>query len=542
MMKLTRNLFILSTLLISTLLFAGRLWAEEASEPYKRTVSFEFEAIVNAKKYDIEIKNRKTDEAKLYTTESAEWEGSLVPGTYLMRIRSKDKRGVAGNWSTPEEFTVQLESTKLVAPKPQEKIETKENEEYKVVFKWKPVPGAKQYHFELIGENGEALKKENLDSNSYEINLKVAKSYSWKVSAVNELGVESDAIAVDQFTLLGKQLDKVIITKPETKFVRELAWKGPEFAEGFDYYLSRYSTKTKTWAKVKTEKDFKNQKIPFSDKFPGGKYKLQVRSSAKDRVVSKTEEVVFQVVEGNRSPAAEEVATIRESIDRTNGWFAVASYLVTNINYSGSFFDANGVQSNAVFDAVGGTGRLGIGYLDSLYPWGFLTIIDDGGFVIDNANYTFASLEMSADYRRQSGSRGESRHQFGIFTKELPEVQGDANTQSVTTTKMAVGGFHYGYEYWYGLTNKLGLQVNMHSYFNLAKIKTPNNQGIAPDVSFQLGLLGSYRISQKATGLMGYAYRRDAMSYYMDTTSGDRLKQSVEIFGHYLNFFLEWTL
>ncbi|WP_226987938.1 hypothetical protein [Bdellovibrio bacteriovorus] len=66
--------------------------------PYRRLVNFEWEAIENAKSYEIELKQVKAkgEDAKTFTfkvTEAA-WNGRLTPGKYMMKLRSRDYRGV----------------------------------------------------------------------------------------------------------------------------------------------------------------------------------------------------------------------------------------------------------------------------------------------------------------------------------------------------------------------------------------------------------------------------------------------------------------
>jgi hypothetical protein len=246
------------------------------------------------------------------------------------------------------------------------------------------------------------------------------------------------------------------------------------------------------------------------------------------------------MIEGDRSEEAETTALIRESIERTKGWFAIASYLVTALTYSGVNSDNLAGNSLQVTfpQNFGGTGRLGLGYLSSETPWGFLGIADLGGFIVRGKNPTFASAEFNVIYRTELGARGELRQQYGVFYKEIPELIALNTDEIRSIDKIASLGPHAGLEYWVAVSPKLGFQMNGHIYPNLVSVKTPNGNPITLSFSYQLGLLGSYRLSRTTTGLMGYAYRKDSQAY----KSKANKTNSIDLTGHYLNFFLEWPL
>jgi hypothetical protein len=330
------------------------------------------------------------------------------------------------------------------------------------------------------------------------------------------------------------------VTVAKNGFVREIKWTRPLYTEGFDYILSRWDAEKKEWTPISKANLEKSSQLDFDAAWKGGTYRLVVRAAAFNRVSSKSVISNFKVVNGDRSPASEANATLRQSIDRTTGFFGIASYLMTQMNYSGVNSD-NGGNAKLKVDLpsnFGGTGRVGIGYLSENSPWGGLSILDLSGFVVNDQNPTFASLEVSGIYRSDYGKRGEIRQQFGLFYKEMPEIIALNVNQVARIDKIVSAGPHYGIEYWYAKDPKLGYQINMHLYPSMMSIKTPTGNSLKPSLSYQLGLLGSYRLSNRMTGLAGYAYRRDSASYESVTKS----LNTVDITGHYLNFFLEWAL
>lgn len=532
----------LSFLTLAVLLAAHPVKAEH----YRRNVEFEWEQVEGAKSYEVELTpmlNEKVGKTQKYKTKEGAWSGPLTPGIYKMRMRANDQRGVPGVWSDEEQFKVGLEPARLIAPKSMEKILAASADKKEIKFSWAPVGGAEKYEFSITSDDGEFTETETTSQPNFSLNLVVAKNYSWKVKAIGS-GAESDAQALAQFSLYGQALTPPKLEKPEHGFVRAVAWEPPAFASSYAYSLTRWNPEQKKWEAVALEQAHKTPEVKFSSKWKGGRYKLIVKAHGKLRQPSGKSEVEFNVVEGNRSPAAQEIAITRESIDRFHGWYSVASYLITMVNYIGDNRDLN---ANLNYSAIGGTGRLGAGYLSNDTAWGFIGIADLGGITIEGAKtFTFASLEASGIYRSRLGDKGEIRQHFGLFYKELPETIG-RTTDSITSSNIiATAGPHYGAEYWHALTPKLGFQLNAHLYPSLMTIKTANGQPIKLSLSRQMGVLGSYRLKRDVTGLAGYAYRMDQVTYRAKPGSASVADEgdynSVKLEGHYLNLFLEWAL
>lgn len=512
------------------------------AEPYRRHVETEWEPIEGAKSYEIELTlGQKT--LKFKTTDPV-WSGRLVPGVYGMRLRAKDARGVPGDWSPSEPFKVGLETPAPQSPKADEKIMSDQEEKTPVAFHWGTIGGAHDYVLSVKSDDGSFTKEEKLAATNLTLTLPVGHAYRWEVKGIGPDG-ESDEPAKASFNLYGKRLEPVKFDKPENDFVREIKWERPDHTKDYRYSLQRYDGKEKKWEKVAGDQHFEANQLNFDPQWPGGTYRITAVAQGELRPDSERSRIQFKVRSGDRSPAAEESATIRQSIDRLTGWYAIASYLVTVMDYQGVNYDR--ANSRLHYSAIGGTGRVGAGFFPtSGGPFGFLGIVDYSGLTIDGGGtYTYASAEGNLIYRTDVGARGELRQQAGIFYKELPETAGPSATQITETNNLKTIGPHYGVEYWYAMTPKLGFQLNLHLYPALMAMKTTNGEKIDPTISTQLGLLGSYRLQKNLTGLLGYAYRRDRTDYMAvpgqgSAKSGD--VNSVQITGHYLNLFLEWAL
>lgn len=513
--------------------------------PYRRLVNFEWDAIEGATSYEIELQQAKEKgDGKIFKfkTSTAAWNGRLSAGKYIMKLRSHDYRGVPGEWSAPSDFNVGLEAVVLKSPLPQTQINSKDELTEEVNFDWAPVGGADSYRFELTSEDGKTSVHENIKDTSFKTKIPVAMNYTWKVSATNTEGLESDAVAVSQFSILGKVLNSPKLQKPETEFVREVKWDHPVHTTNYDVFLFKYSIENKKWEKFKTMENVQGDTLSFDPAWPGGKYQIAVRAKSSLRPSSTLSKETFKVHSGDRSPAAEYVTLVRSSIERMSGWYAIGSYLITEMKFAGSNPEKN---STVAYSAVGGTARFGLGWFNPNTPWGFLSIIDMSGFTFKGSTRTFASVEMNAIYKKPVGDRGEARFQIGPYYKELPETVGDIFSGASQDFTISAAGPHLGAEYWYSLTPKFGIQVNAHIYTSLLKVSTPNGEPLTPTLSTQFGFLGSYRFTNSLTGLAGYARREDKLSYKAVPSSSNFASpgdvNESTIVGNYLNLFAEWS-
>ena len=236
-------------------LFLNILVLEASATPFRRLVNFEWEVIEGATSYEIELKQSKAEGGKTFKfkTKEAVWNGRLTPGNYMMRLRALDYRSVPGDWSADSEFNVGLEPAVLKSPAANAKIDTKENSTADLNFEWAPVGGADKYHFELTSEDGKTKIEQDVTEPKLKLSVPVAANYTWKVTSSSNEGINSEAAAVGQISVLGKAVEAPKVAKPESDFVRELKWNKPDNATGFDVVLFKYDGPTKKWQKYRSE-------------------------------------------------------------------------------------------------------------------------------------------------------------------------------------------------------------------------------------------------------------------------------------------------
>jgi hypothetical protein len=401
----------------------------------------------------------------------------------------------------------------------------------------------------IVDEQNKSLYSQKIRSNKLSVVLAVAKKYTVEVSAEKEGSVASEVATKSTFVLQGPALSAPRIELPRSRFVRQLEWSPSKYADDYDFILWQQNPVNKKWDLLH-KTNLTATTLNFDSRWPGGKYMMQVQATGQYRLASKLAKIKFSVAAGDRSPASEMASSLKQSIDRVQGWYGIASYLITALDYTSVQLESNAQPSTTV---LGGTGRLGLGYFSPKNPWGFLGILDLSGFTLENKNYTFASSEISVLYRINSSDRSEVRLLLGAYYKEIPTLTFDRLIgvsedwrdvpYSLPLTKVA--GPHAGIEYWYSLNNRLGFQVNAHVYTPTNTLSTPNGQKVKTQSTTQLGLLGSYRWNPRFTGLVGYARREDIIVYDAVPSASNFVQagdvNSIKLTGNYLNLFAEWS-
>ncbi len=275
---------------------------------------------------------------------------------------------------------------------------------------------------------------------------------------------------------------------------------------------------------------------------PSGKYRLQVQASADRRKNSKVQSLDFEMRGGFRDPAALENAILRESISKPTNFYAIASYFITSMNYKSANYDDGSAPS---FSAIGGTGRIGAGYQDPESKWGGFGIVDMSGFTIGGQNFTFNSMEMHVTRKLELGQGGLLNFATGLYSKELPVVSGSSVDGYRGTGKVRNIGPHAGFTYWTPLNDRYGFQANARVYYSLMGT-AENGKPTQSTMSYQFGLLGTYRVTRAWMGYAGYAYRKDEAMYGTNPETATGFPNatdinSVSIDGHYLNLILEYS-
>ncbi len=535
--------------LILTISAMALAWGLSASmrahaEKVRRNVEVEWEVVENASQYEVRVirKDDKTKKGQRFIVKVPSWSATVAPGLYNMQIRSFDDRGAPGDWSPPADLLVKLPSVIQDSPKAGESLKVSDEKETETKLKWTEVPGASKYNVTVHSTTSDFKFEKVVEDNSVVVNVPVGQDFKWNVNAIDPKGENGDLNGEElAFHIQGPPIKKPEIQKPMSKYVKEVKWAAPPYANRFAYELYYKGQKSNKWVKVSQKNNVNDNKVAIDISRPSGKYRLKVQAHGNGRDSSKISTVEFEARGGFRDPAALEAAIMRDSITKPTNFYAISSYMLTQISYTGVNLDQN---KRGTFSAVGGTGRIGIGYQDPESNWGGFGIVDMSGFTIGGKVFQFSSIELHATRKLEFGQKGLLLAGAGMFSKELPNVKGETNVitskdEYVGTGKFTGMGPHAGFTFWFPLSERFGVQTNARGYYTLLGQSSLGGKALS-SLSLQYGLLGTYRLSNNWMGYAGYAFRKDEGNF-TTTNSTASGHNSIVIQGHYLNLLLEFS-
>lgn len=517
------------------------------SDLVKREVSLDWGNIDDATLYEVKVtrmlEGGERKKPLFFKVKKNQWKAKINPGQYEMELRAYDYRGVPGEWSPPSKFWVKVQPPDGVFPKPKAKLRTKENDEADVTFRWKKIYGVPKYRLLVESKDGKFKEKFETSDSKYKVSLPVAKLYSWKVVALMENDEEGEIrVQPYRFLLVGKKLESPEVEKPLSKFVRLLKWNKIDYAEKYNYIIQR-RLQNKAWKTIQRKKGFKGTEVEFNLANPSGFYRIKVAAAAKYRRRSKVASRMFKVKGGFRTPTAVEEAILKDSLNKPSNFYAIASYFITSIDYTGV---NNERAQQGVFNALGGTGRVGLGYQNPDSNFGYFGIVDMSGFNIGSETFTFAAAEAHVTYSTYLGVN-QFKFSAGAFMKELPEVIGNTSDGLESVGVLTNMGPHVGLVYWRPFNQKYGLQINARAYLAFMG-SSPSGKDVESTTSFQFGVLGTYRLQENLMGFAGYAFKTHQGAYVATSFSEDSSSfaadgdiNTIEISGHYLNLILEYS-
>lgn len=534
----------LASFFILTALMTASIDAAEAQNRVRRNVEIEWESIEGASGYEIQV-TRKDESSKkplVFKTNEAKWIATIKPGAYIMQLRAFDDRGVPGSWSPGSELLVKLPSIYPLQPESNKILQSKDPITHSVPFSWEKVPGAAKYKLTASSEDNSWTYEKELEDTSVTVDVPVANGYRWEVVAFDPKGEEGDRWKIsEQFEVHGPALKKPTIEKPMSQYIREIRWSEPEYAKNYRYDLNFYNKKKKKWEVVESRAGLKEAVLPVDSSRPTGTYRLVVTAQSERREDSAYSKIDFKMKGGFRTPASLNTAILRDSITKPTNFYFIASYFATQAQYE---FTNHDDLANVSFDAMGGVGRLGLGYQGQNSKWGAFGIADMSTFIIGGQNFNFTSIELHATRSLRAGRAGQFLLGAGVYSREIPVVEGTPAAGFSGAGKVSTMGPHIGFTYWVPMSDRYGLQVNGRAYYSL--MGSAPNGDVEATVSYQMGVLGSYRMSSSWMAYMGYAYRADNVSY--NTRAGDALSfaqpgqmNEVRFQGHFINMMFEFS-
>lgn len=534
------------------LIFGINLSLSAAESAFKREVELSWDEVPGAKSYELEIKKVQKGKAgevaiPLVKIDKTSWKGNLPPGTYTLRLRTYDDRGVAGAWSDPSEFAAAYPVVKTLYPKNEAQIKTKETDEISVKLVWQKIPGTPstlKYLVEILGEKGKPTFSQTIEGNTLSTKLKVAREYRWRVSAAPPVGQKSDLPETpSSFVLWGPALNSPVITAPKDEFPIEIKWSKPDYATSYRVQVFAKRIGEKKWSSVFTEDQKKKEILSIPDGWLPGHYRMIVIADAPLRQKSKKASLKFKLGDRKQRLTLVELTTKKPKVEPSEkakekevaeeggrNTFARGAFLATSAYYESTN------REKATRTTFAGRGFIGEGVFGLFYPGTWPGIITGGefdSFYINETKRVFFAVDGGFAGRFNLWGQAKTMLSIGAFYKEIPSVVGLFTTTNTTTNSStppetdskednirAMGpiinwfydqpifGTPLGLVY-LGLASKI--------YWNVYGLATPNKKKLDYRVSYRLGMLAGMDFGKFLRGLIGYQYQADRIAYFAES-------------------------
>lgn len=212
--------------LLPLLLFMlGAFAAVAKSEPEKVRVEFEWEEIMGATEYEVELLSKEKKSVQKMRSSSSSFAVQLSPGLYYVRGRVYDRRKAKGEWSEVKEFAVpprkietvdspfdiQVDAQSFLAP---------------ITISWNSPVGAHHFDILLFDENGKVIENKRTHQSQIKLNLRPG-AYSYKIIPYTKDGVEGEAFDAPQIIAVKSRPvpENEDITMEQTPTIINLHWK-----------------------------------------------------------------------------------------------------------------------------------------------------------------------------------------------------------------------------------------------------------------------------------------------------------------------------
>ena len=455
------------------------LVSNSIAEEIRRDLSLDFDPIEGAISYDIEVRsktNLKRKEAKVFTSLSPTWKAKMAPGIYQIRLRAIDERSVPGEWSEPSSIEVLMAPLTPLFPTEELEIQSNEELEYDVPFKWSPVEDVKYYTLsiftKLSDDKVEIFKSIETTESAYSLKLPVATEYFWQVEAIKRNGMRT---SLDKkklsFKINGAKLRTPVFNEPQidsqkstAKNLVSLSWQKIEFANSYE--LSLKIKKNDSWAPTAQTFIIKNN-TRYKFLVPDGVFKANLMAQSLLRPASQSDDLYFEIRNGKIiAMGLNENALIERRLYQKK-----YGYLVYLQNLSASFEGYNSYHnSHAQFKDAEGVGlTVGLQAQELYRRFGLLTTLSYKTFDLQSARNSITVETINGEFYISRPIFQNQTAQFnlygGLFYEEIPEVLGSARNNQLAVQFLQTSGLGLGINW----LKKISTRWDFDFYISLRK-------------------------------------------------------------------------
>lgn len=275
------------------------------AETFRRDIAIELEPVEGAESYDFELlrSGRESNSAQIVRVKEPTWKGRLKPGSYRIRLRSRDQRGIAGDWSPPMDLQVPHPAPVIVEPIRQQQFSSKEPT-VRIPIK---------VEFDALDKIKWTLKKANTpisegesDSAQTTISAPSGEVLTLEIVAQHQDGASSEIQSLE-ITTIGPQLETPADYNVPTEQSSTLKWGIVEGSDSYGVDISKLTSRSPASPKQVQAKSPQLSVAKWSD----GAYRLNVRATGQRKIASEPSTKFLRVKEGR-------ILELSDSLDELN--------------------------------------------------------------------------------------------------------------------------------------------------------------------------------------------------------------------------------
>lgn len=199
-----------------------------------REVEIEFNPVDGAISYEIKAQNKAEASTNpiIFVSPTSSITKRLPLGTWIIEVRSIDRRRVPGRWQSIGELNIGFKTPQISYPKDKIVLKTNPGEVLPVEFKWSSFHPKAEYLLTIENDDHTAIDvKQVVTGESVIIPLKTGR-YSWSLTSNPPVGIEKDGKDPEPstFQISAGKLESPVIETNKKKNPRVINWTLPNHA------------------------------------------------------------------------------------------------------------------------------------------------------------------------------------------------------------------------------------------------------------------------------------------------------------------------
>lgn len=172
------------------------LFATSAFCETKVSVDFEWDSVLGARLYQVELSDRTTKKTFIEESKSEHFNFQVPIGKYKIRGRVADYRKVFGDWSDWTDLTIGPNAIKAdVNRVPESLVPDRKTLRAEKQFTWPNASGASGYRIELLDKAGKIVESKIVENPAAKFKLAPGE-YQVRVTTLSKEGIESETVVL----------------------------------------------------------------------------------------------------------------------------------------------------------------------------------------------------------------------------------------------------------------------------------------------------------------------------------------------------------